>query len=82
MLNLKQLVAPTTPVTLKSFVELFDRYMSNQPDRIAHSQQQKSIIADTLIFYLSNNLKGNDQLPFSYGTAYLAVGIPKEFITT
>ena len=46
------------------------------------SMTQKAIDADTLIYYLSNELmdRKEGKLPYSYGEAYLAVGIPKEFL--
>lgn len=68
------------PKTLQTFVEVFDEIMADSPASITDSQLQKSIIADSIVWHLSDGLKNNDRLPFGYGDAYLAVGIPKEFL--
>jgi hypothetical protein len=76
--NLKTFVKPDTERSLASFTKIFDRFMKDQPQTIAQSQQHKSIIADTLIWYI----RGGGELPFTYEEAYPTVGIPKEFIKT
>jgi hypothetical protein len=72
-------ISAETERSLKSFIELFGQFMSDQPEKIKTSQEQRSIIADTIILWLEEGgFTGN--LPFSYGEAYLSVGIPKEFL--
>jgi hypothetical protein len=72
-------ISDSTPRTLQVFARLFELVESVAPDGVRSSQQQRAIVADTIIFKLSGDGWAG-RLPFSYGEAYLAVGIPKEFL--
>ena len=72
-------ISSPTPRTLQEFISLFRQAEKAAPDSVRGSQQQRAIVADTIIFKLSGDGWAG-RLPFSYGEAYLAVGIPKEFL--
>jgi hypothetical protein len=70
----------STDRTLQEFISLFKQVEASASDSVRNSQQQRAIVADTIIFKLSGDGWAG-KLPFSYGEAYLAVGIPKEFLS-
>ena len=69
----------STSRSLQSFVALFNAVEALAPDSVRDSQEQRAFIASTVIFKLTGDGWAG-RLPFSYGEAYLAVGIPKEFL--
>lgn len=72
-------VTPDTSRGLVSLISLFSDVIAGMPEHVVGSQEQRSIICDTLIFKLTDHgWAGN--LPFTYGEAYLALSIPKEFL--
>ena len=73
-------IRESTPRTLEQFVSLFKQVEAIASDSVRNSQEQRAIIASTIIFCLTRDGWAG-RLPFSYGEAYLAVGIPKEFLS-
>lgn len=72
-------ISAATERSLKSFREIFEKFMENCSASIQESGVQKSFVADVIIWHLQGD-GFHGKLPFTYGDAYLAVGIPKEFL--
>lgn len=79
LLQAKLAVTPETPRTLEMLESLFSQVVKELPDAGANLQKQRSIVCDTLIFYLTDHGWAG-KLPFTYGEAYLALDIPREFL--
>lgn len=74
--TLKQLVNSTPSRSIESFSHIFNEFMLTQTLEVQASQEQKAIIADTLIWYMG----GVHKLEFDYPEAYLILGIPRKFL--
>jgi hypothetical protein len=74
-------ISGNTPRTLSTFKDIFWQFIKSCSESVQNSALQKSMIADTIIWYLEDDGYAG-KLPFTYGEAYLSVGIPKEFLCT
>ena len=72
-------IRESTPRTLEQFVSLFKQVEAIASDSVRNSQEQRAIIASTIIFCLTRDGWAG-RLPFSYGEAYLAVDSERVFV--
>lgn len=74
--------------TLDDFCMLYNQFcgyedIAKMLEASSTREKQKSIIADTIIFkMLDVNCKGNETVKFSYGEAYLAIGLDKDLLAS